>query len=138
MVCNYRAVGRSENSGVSVLFGGHNLTPLVEIGITDLPKSVGANPWHLQARDNRPELYKKRHRLPSITTSMWFHAKQDQSYSNPMLAEEGLGGLGFAILNVKNLLKIFETQTSRTFCSKHRIAVTLILLCVEPHRSRYT
>ena len=32
-----RAVGRSENSGVSVLFGGHNLPPLV-----DLPKSVGA------------------------------------------------------------------------------------------------
>ena len=27
-----RAVGRSENPGVPVLFGGHNLPPLVEIG----------------------------------------------------------------------------------------------------------
>ena len=34
----YRAVGRSENPGVPVLFGGHNLPPVVEIGITDLPK----------------------------------------------------------------------------------------------------
>ena len=25
-----------------VLFGGHNLSPLVEIGLTDLSKSVGA------------------------------------------------------------------------------------------------
>ena len=37
-----RAVGRSENSGVPVLFGRHNLPPLVEIGLTDLPKSGGA------------------------------------------------------------------------------------------------
>ena len=36
-----RAVGRSENPGVSVLFGGHNLPPLVEIGLTDLPESGG-------------------------------------------------------------------------------------------------
>ena len=34
-----RAVGRSENPGVPVLFGGHNLAPLVEIGLTDLQKS---------------------------------------------------------------------------------------------------
>ena len=33
-----RAVGRSENPGVPVLFGGHNLPPLVEIGLTDLQK----------------------------------------------------------------------------------------------------
>ena len=33
------AVGRSENPGVPVLFGGHlDLPPLVEIGLTDLPK----------------------------------------------------------------------------------------------------
>ena len=38
----YRAVGRSENLGVPVLFGGHNLPPLFEIGLTDLPKSGGA------------------------------------------------------------------------------------------------
>ena len=37
-----RAVGRSENPGVAVLFGGHNLPPLVEIGLTDLPKFGGA------------------------------------------------------------------------------------------------
>ena len=37
-----RAVGSSENPGVPVLFGGHNLSPLVEIGLTDLPKSGGA------------------------------------------------------------------------------------------------
>ena len=37
-----RAVGRSENPGVPVIFGGHNLPPLVEIGLLDLPKSGGA------------------------------------------------------------------------------------------------
>ena len=37
-----RAVARSENLGVPVLFGGHNLPPLVEIGLTDLPKFGGA------------------------------------------------------------------------------------------------
>ena len=35
------AVGRSENPGVPVLFGGHNLPPLVKIGLTELPKSGG-------------------------------------------------------------------------------------------------
>ena len=40
-----RAAGRSENPGVPVLFGEHNLpSPLVEIGLTDLPKSGGAPP----------------------------------------------------------------------------------------------
>ena len=39
-----RAIGRCENPGVQVLFGMHNLTPLVEIGLTDLPKSGGAPP----------------------------------------------------------------------------------------------
>ena len=37
-----RAVGRSENPGVPVLFSGHKLPPLVEIGLTDLPKFGGA------------------------------------------------------------------------------------------------
>ena len=37
-----RAVGRSENPWVPVLFGGHNLPPLVEIVLTDLPKSGDA------------------------------------------------------------------------------------------------
>ena len=32
-----RAVGRTENPGVPVLFGGHNLPPLVEIELTYLP-----------------------------------------------------------------------------------------------------
>ena len=35
----FRAVGRSENPEVPVLFGGHNLPLLVEIGLTDLPKN---------------------------------------------------------------------------------------------------
>ena len=37
-----RAIGRSENPGVPVLFGGHNLPLLVEVGLTDLPKSGDA------------------------------------------------------------------------------------------------
>jgi hypothetical protein len=44
---DYRAIGRSENLGVPVLFGGHNLPPLVEIWLTDLIKYGGAMaPWH--------------------------------------------------------------------------------------------
>ena len=35
--CHFRAVGKSENPEVPVLFGGHNLPTLVEIGLTDLP-----------------------------------------------------------------------------------------------------
>jgi hypothetical protein len=35
---------------VPVLFGGYNLPPLVEIGLTDLPKFGGAG----TPRDNRP------------------------------------------------------------------------------------
>ena len=51
-LCSFmtRAVGRSENPGVPVLFGGHNLPPLVEIGLTDLPKSGDAG----GAREDRP------------------------------------------------------------------------------------
>ena len=41
MFLPFLAYGRSENSGVPVLFGGHNLLLLVEIGLTDLPKSGG-------------------------------------------------------------------------------------------------
>ena len=46
-----RAVGRSENPGMPVSFGGHNLPLLVEIGLTDLPKSGGAMaPRHPRGR----------------------------------------------------------------------------------------
>ena len=38
----FRDVGKSENLWVPVSFGGNNLSPLVEIGLTDLPKSGGA------------------------------------------------------------------------------------------------
>ena len=38
----FRAVGRFENSEKTVLFGGHNMLHLVEIELTDLPKSEGA------------------------------------------------------------------------------------------------
>ena len=51
-ILHYRAVGRSENPGVPVLHGGHNLSLLVEIGLTNLPKSgvamapPGTTPLH--------------------------------------------------------------------------------------------
>ena len=37
-----RAVGRSENPGAPVLFGGNNVPPLAEIELTGLSKSGGA------------------------------------------------------------------------------------------------
>ena len=37
-----RAVARSENPGGHVALGGDNVPPLVEIGLTDLPKTGGA------------------------------------------------------------------------------------------------
>ena len=40
-----RAVARSENPGGHVVLGGDNVPPLVEIGLTDLPKSGDATPW---------------------------------------------------------------------------------------------
>ena len=38
----YRAVARSENLGGLVVLGVDNVSPLVEIGLTDLPKTRGA------------------------------------------------------------------------------------------------
>ena len=52
-IITIRAVGRSENPGVPVLFGGHNLPPLVEIGLTDLPKTGGATGTPGTPRDDR-------------------------------------------------------------------------------------
>ena len=43
--CHFRAVGRSENPGVPVLFGGHNLSPMVEKELTDLPRGRQACIW---------------------------------------------------------------------------------------------
>ena len=37
-----RAVARSENLGGHIVLSGDNVPPLVEIGLIDLPKSVGA------------------------------------------------------------------------------------------------
>ena len=37
-----RAVARSEIPEGLVVMGGHNVSPLVEIGLTDLPKTRGA------------------------------------------------------------------------------------------------
>jgi hypothetical protein len=37
-----RAVARSKNPGRLVVLGGDNVPPLVEIGLTDLTKTVGA------------------------------------------------------------------------------------------------
>ena len=39
---HYRAVARSENPGGLVVLGGDNVSPLVEIGLTDLRKTGGA------------------------------------------------------------------------------------------------
>ena len=39
-----RAVAKSENPGGHVVLGGDNVPPLVEIGLTDLPKSGGHGP----------------------------------------------------------------------------------------------
>ena len=41
---DYLAVGRSENSGVQVLFGRHNLPSPVRIGLTDLPNIEAPSP----------------------------------------------------------------------------------------------
>ena len=38
-----RAVARSEIPEELVVMGGHNVSPLVEIGLTDPPKSGGAD-----------------------------------------------------------------------------------------------
>ena len=53
-----RAVGRSENSGLPILFGGHNLPPLVEIGLLNC-QNLGV-PGHGTIgtpRDETPEYY---------------------------------------------------------------------------------
>ena len=39
-----RAVARSENPGGHVILGGDNVPPMVDIGLTDLPKSGRAPP----------------------------------------------------------------------------------------------
>ena len=52
------AGGRSENPGVPVLFGGHNLPPLVEIGLTDLPKSGVAMAPRVGGLENPPKRLK--------------------------------------------------------------------------------
>ena len=48
MLSNIHCAGPSEGlkirGGGAVLFGGHNLPPLVEVGLSDLPKTGG--PWH--------------------------------------------------------------------------------------------
>ena len=64
---------KSENPGVPVLFGGHNLPPLVEIGLPDLPKSGGTPGTH---RDDRPALMHASAKFFYETTSIlkiyWF------------------------------------------------------------------
>ena len=40
----YRAVARSENLGGHIVMGGDNVPPLVEIGLTDPPKSAPGPP----------------------------------------------------------------------------------------------
>ena len=45
----HRDAGSYENLRGRVLIGGHNLPPLIELGLTDLQKSRGATP-----RNDRP------------------------------------------------------------------------------------
>ena len=73
----------TENPGVPVLFGGHNLPPLVEIGLTDLPKSgtkglnytskVALEVYKYTSRSSRT-LLKKTLKLPSLTLYMFLDA----------------------------------------------------------------
>jgi hypothetical protein len=44
LLCIVRAVAGSENLGRHLVLGGDNVPPLVEIRLTDLPKSGGAPP----------------------------------------------------------------------------------------------
>ena len=63
-----KAVGKSENLGVPVSFGGHDLLPLVEIGLTDLPKSGGATP---PAHLGTPPLYDHVSRGSTLSKASW-------------------------------------------------------------------
>jgi hypothetical protein len=60
--------GRSDNPGVPVLFGGHNLPPMVEIGLTDLPKSGGAMapPGTTGRKEPIPTLRKQKDRVGKV------------------------------------------------------------------------
>ena len=51
-----RAVARSENPRGLVVLGGDNVSPLVEIGLTDLPKTGGV----------------KAHPAPPLATALYF------------------------------------------------------------------
>ena len=67
-------MGRSENPGMSVLFGGRNLPPLVEIGLTDLPKSGGAMappaPPGTTGLHSVPTLYKNANSLEFVLNTL--------------------------------------------------------------------
>ena len=63
-----RAVGRSENPGVSVLIGGHNLPKLVEIGLNDRPKSLSA-PRGRQAWVDKVPLFSNQFARYSLDTN---------------------------------------------------------------------
>ena len=93
MVLHPTAVGRSENPGVPVLFCGHNMPPLVEIGLTDLPKSAMALPGttgltNLPIKDTLYllcELVFRSHlRKPGYNQVSSSSNKSSYNYSNPM------------------------------------------------------
>ena len=54
------STGPSEGLKVPVLFGGHNLPPLVEIGLTDLPKLpieiLSISTWATRFKDHHVAL----------------------------------------------------------------------------------
>ena len=52
----YRAIGRSENPGVPVVIRWAYSVSLVEIGLTDLPKSGGGHGTPGTPRDDTPDI----------------------------------------------------------------------------------
>ena len=98
-----RAVVRSENPGVPVLFSGHNLPPLVVIGLTDLPKSG-------TPRDNRPDLMVRKGFFTRPQISAWDKERSAQ-LDVAFLPQIAISLLLFVIgslLNVKTNLEIIE------------------------------
>ena len=63
---NNRAVGTSDNPGVPVLFDVHNLPPLVETGLTDLPKSGGVMTPPSPLNNETPELNARQEEISNL------------------------------------------------------------------------
>ena len=73
-----RAVGRSDNPGGPVVMWGHNLPSLVEIGLTDLPKSGGA--MAPPAPPGTTSLKLTMYHLPFILGDKTLHLQSSRTY----------------------------------------------------------